>query len=247
MAAASNNYTVRGLVFSYMNRKRMKDMNDYEYLEQLAFEGVRHLDLHHNSNFNVTHHIVSEGMITLPNGYVDYMAVAVEQNGQLIMLALNKHLYNPNIKSVDGDIQYMTPESISSYGDFTFEPHYYRGSWYPALYGIGTGFAAGYFNVDRENGVMYIDGRVSGSEIVLQWVGVADLCSESCIDPKWHETLLAWIDWKVAQGDDRKQNLVQMRKAEYEQQKVQSAMSEMPGLWDFAELISLGTRRGVKQ
>ena len=221
-------------------------MNDYDYLEQLAFEGVRHLNMHHDKTFNVTYHTIQDGMIKLPSGFIDYLLVGAEHNGHLVALTLNPYLYNPTTKTVDGDIQYMTPEQIGSYGSQYYEPHYYRGQYVPTLYAIGTGFAEGYFSIDKENRVAYISDRVNGSQVVMQWVGVADLCGSSAIEPKYHETLLAWMDWKVAEGDDRKYNIVDAKEATFKRRLLESKVSELPGLWDFAELISLGTHRGIK-
>lgn len=221
-------------------------MNDYEYLEQLAFEGVRHLNLHHDNTFNVTYHTVQNGMFQMPAGYADYMMLAAEHNGHLITLALNPSLYNPSTKLIDGDLQYMTPEEIGTYGTYNYEPHYYLGDYIPTKYSIGSGFAAGYYSIDKENRVIYIDERVNGSQVVLQWVGIGDLCGSSAIEPKYHETLLAWLKWKESEDGSMNEGVIDVREQRFKRRLRESKLSELPSLWDFAELISLGTRRGIK-
>lgn len=246
--AQDNVYTVRGVVYSFMNRKRMQTMEHYEFLEQLVFEGVRYLNINSGRHSKVVYLTVTNGIAKLPKDYIDYMAVSVQNGKYLLTLALNPGLYSSPVKKIDQDIEYVNPEDIQgTTNGYTYSAHYHNGQHYPALYSIGSGFAQGYFNIDLENGVMYVDEAVNGSQIVLQYTGHSDLCGESMIDPLYHETLLAWVNWKIAENDERKANMIELRKREFYEQQEVSASHKLPGLWDIAEILALGTHRGIKR
>lgn len=245
--AVDNVYTVRGVVYAFMNRRRMKNMADYEYLEQLAMEGVRYFKMNLDNSLSVKYLSVTNGIAKLPSDYINWQAVSTDVGGMLVTLALNKDLFSSEVNIVDDHLEFMTPENISLADGFTYEPHYYGGEMVPALYSQGSGFAHAYFNINMNNKTIVVTDHVDGSYIVLQYVGMASLCGETMIDPLWHEALIAWIDDKFTRYDDRKIGLVQQKEKQLKNEVEMAVAQGMPSIRDYVELLRIGTHRGIKR
>lgn len=241
----NNSYTIRGVVYSYMNRFGLDGMTQYERLELIAMEGVRHMNIFSDKAVKVRHLTVTNGIAELPGDYIDYQCVAILQNGVLITLGRNDQLLHETERLVDNDVQFVSEDELSQYGSFTFESHISGGEEVTGLFSVGTGFVEGLYTIDTKSRKIFVSQRVSGTRIVLQYIAHEDVCGETFINPMYFEALSSWIDWKANLRDNRL--AVRERKQQFVEDFDLADFNEnMPSIVEIHEAVLRGQRRTPK-
>jgi len=111
----------------------------------------------------------STNLFTLPNDFVDYLKVGMELNGEMWTLGLNEHLVLPRKEACGERIPTSTNAVSIPSGGYAFADHYRNGSLVTGMLGRGGGWNVGYFNIDREERLLSIDGSLPKNELILEY------------------------------------------------------------------------------
>ncbi len=238
-------------MYSAMNRLKKTSTLEYEWFEQLAFEGFRQMEIQSINVVEVKYFTLNdEGYIDMPHNYVNYSKIGFISKGRIINLGLNNAMAlpeglpycetPPHLVDIDADQNYLMPVA--------YVAHWRHNNPTYTTYGYGGGYAEGYYRVDNKNRRIYISDRVPGSEIVMEFVGVGDLCGETYIPAHYEEALRLWLIWQNIENDNRVNGGEKERKKnQYELSYAQAHLnSRTITVQEILDAIYSGQHQGIK-
>lgn len=211
MAHSPGLVTLRYCVMNTLNELGDYSMTWYNKYLQLAIDAFRTLNMKHIQSVKIVYLPVDADMkyVTLPTDYLDYVKVAIPQNGQVWTLTKNDSLLLPrDMECGEPVLNTSRGEGVTldstSWGGYYFTDHFHNGRWVNDLYAIGGGFNTAYFRVDEERGVIQLNGTIPNSEIILEYISSGiDLCGDTFVPVKALDTIKAYIHWKRLEYDPR--------------------------------------------
>ena len=200
----------------------MNDINDYSQhvkarLMQLAFNGFRELNLLSMPNIKVVHATLNDiNCWNFPIDYLYFTKLAINLNGRLYTLTRNDDLMlnraqECGIETLE-TLQADTNCDCFGWG-YSFMPHWYGGSWYPKLYGMGGGINnAGYYRIDNEMRRIQFSSLIPQTDLVIEYKSNGLEPDGSALVPEAYVAALQeYIHWKnieynprVSQGEKQR-------------------------------------------
>ena len=192
--------------------------------------------------------------VELPADYLAYTKIGVlNADGEVATLKrnANKSAYkisdaDRTSNNTDGRIGNLYDSRYWSY------VNYYSGAGYVNLFGNGSMLNdAGQFNIDEEQGLIYLDNSFSYDYIILEYLSDASNDQDFKIPIQIVEATIAFLAWKDIEflASSRKVNMgeKQLRKGNYYNQKRLAKQRVNPiRLWEANSTIRAGQKLVVK-
>lgn len=185
---------IRWVVLSVINRLELPDNQEYERLEQFAFEGWHEFGLKAMPSIQVHRETIgSTGVVHFPQDYVRHTKIGVCINNRVYTLTLNDDICKDK-PQVCGSIS----ESASQEIGYSFVSHYHNGAHVTALYTQGGGInKRGYYSIDHtRRRIILEDLRLSGRELIVEYQSSGKASAQTLVPPLYIEALRYWITWK---------------------------------------------------
>lgn len=106
----------------------------------------------------------------LPEDYIDYTKVGININGEVWTLGLNKHLVKPRKEDCGDRVDNLGVTAHHPGFTYAFHDHYRDGVFVSGLQTVGGGWNTGYFNVDKDERLLIIDGHIPKGEVILEYI-----------------------------------------------------------------------------
>lgn len=200
--------TLEGVVMDYLNDRGIYNLRNYKRYLQWAIRGFTSLSIFNLNTIEVRYLEVSEaGTVVLPDDYIDYTKIGYMLGDSIWTLGLNNNLGLVRDEQVaGGDFDTIkTAGTESAY----FVPHWHMGLYVPALYGAGGGANRAFYRIDKEEGVIQLEGTIpigdghSSGYLVLEYIssGVS-LVGTTFIPKQAWEAMNTFLHWKEAENAD---------------------------------------------
>ena len=195
--------TVKGVVYSVINRRGEGDLNNYQRYKQFALEGLFEMNIKVATCVDVWRGYANNaGIISLPSHYAKYTKVGLDMGGEIWTLGVNPEMINdrtPHICNSDLDTVSTVSENSES---LQFAPHVYRDRYYGAVYGKGGGFNVSYYKEDRKSKRIFINPNITDREIIVEFISTGKQLNDGTIVPVHYiEPLRRWIDKIIAENN----------------------------------------------
>jgi len=139
----------------------------------------------------------------LPSDFMRYSKIALNVGGRLITLGLDPNMSIPTTMEACGFDQMSNP-NVSNQGVF-FIDHTWRGTYYPALFGMGGGFNEAYYRIDPTNTFIQLSNGIEGKDIVLEYLSTGkDVNSQTLVPHYYIEPMRNYIIWQLAEFEPQK-------------------------------------------
>lgn len=242
------------VIYQYIDQARLSNA-DYRRLWTIGVRGVEEMGMDvYGTTKTVKLPINANKTVTLPSDYVGFSKIGIfNQKGEVAALRRNRNLSSYKINQSDR----LTSNTDSSNGntyrlqDLAFV-NYFDGASYINIFGVGSVLnAPGEFDLDEEQGLIYLDNEYSYQYVVLEYMSSPADDVDYKIPVQIREAVLAFIAWKDMEHLPlgRKASLgdKQLRRKEYYNQKRNANLRENPVmLWDANEVIRMGTKLVAK-
>lgn len=163
--------------------------------------------------------------VKLPKDFIDYRAVGVCVNGQMITLSLCEDIcFAHGCDSCGNPISGQTINAINSFNiglpaGYFFLPAWRNGQWVGEQYGIPAGHNyRGYYRFDYANGVIQFSSLLASvTEVVLEYVSSGlNLCGGTNVPYYTTEAITAFIVYQSLRDEEGRQQAKQEYWVEYE-------------------------------
>jgi len=163
-----NTIKLEQAVFSVMNELQETGTERFEYYMQLAIEGYRDISIFDSNIIRVKHIQCNKtGIYNLPSDFISYRKIGILYNGQVWTLTLNNDLSLPRHESCGEQVAeqpYMDNKYVYQYA-----PHYYNGTYYDGMYGMGGGVNVAYYRLDLDTNQLILSPNLVGKEIIMEY------------------------------------------------------------------------------
>jgi hypothetical protein len=192
--------------------------------------------------------------VDLPADYLAYTKIGVlNADGEVATLKRNPNKTAYKIADADRTSN-NTDDGIGDAYDSRFWSYvnYYSGAGYVNLFGNGSMLNdAGEFNIDEEQGFIYLDNDFAYDYIILEYLSDASNDTDFKIPIQIVEATIAFLAWKDIEflASSRKVNMgeKQLRKSNYYNQKRLAKQRVNPiRLWEANSTIRAGQKLVVK-
>lgn len=196
--------TLRQVVMSVLDDKRVYTMEDYDHLLKLAIEGYSDFKMYNLRSIDVVYlRPNSANIVELPPDCIDYSKIGIVMNGQVINLGLNNSIALDRAEKCGQPIHLFNNAAFpTTLGGYYYAPHFYGGRQVDTLYGLGGGFRRGYYRVDLERRQIQLQGDVPRCEIVLEYLS-SGIKPGSVIPLQAFIPLKNWLHWQDIEFDKR--------------------------------------------
>ena len=189
MAETNALVTIDYVVNSYLNWKGIAGSQDYDRYKQILIEGFTDLNIFHTSYYRTMIGTVNDvNMMQLKPDYIDWLSVAVEENGYYYELDFNdKIITEPSILAASPTYEdHMSVRDVEGY-QYTRKRRNLRGE----------------FNIDKVNRVITFVGDFKGRRIYLLYSSSGVPTSGDVYVPRELVTVLrTYLDWQIKMADD---------------------------------------------
>ena len=188
----------------YKNRTPNRVLPEFNLL-QLAVDGFRELNIISldQTNIKVKDIAVENGIVPMPDDYIQYTKVGVAAGNKLWTLTVNTELLPPEKKYNECGVSYEEARSGKKTTEegWHFVPHVDKnGIVSGGMYALGGGWnSKGYFKEDFENRRFLLD-QVSSDVIVLEYKS-SGVSIDSYVPDVAVEALIAWLRWQESMAD----------------------------------------------
>jgi hypothetical protein len=160
------------------------------------------LNMYHRSSIEVAYLTPNAANVCeLPQDFIDYTKIGIASCGKLWTLTLNEDLITPTREKCGLPIsEVCTGDSEIDWG-YQFAPHYNRGQFVGALFGMGGGFNYAYYKVDKNRRQIILDGAVPNGEIVLEYKSSGITGPQTVVPREAVPVLRAYAHWKRVEFD----------------------------------------------
>ena len=242
------------VIYQYIDQARLSNA-DYRRLWTIGVRGVEEMGMDvYGTTKTVKLTINANKTVTLPSDYIGFSKVGIfNQKGEVSTLRRNKNLSSYKINQTDR----LTSNTDNSTGntyrlqDLAFV-NYFDGARYVNIFGTGSVLnAAGEFDIDEEQGLIYLDNEFGYDYVVLEYLSSPEDDADYKIPVQIRESVLAFIAWKDIEhlplGRRASLGDKQLRRKEYYNQKRNANLRENPVmLWDANEVIRMGSKLVAK-
>lgn len=199
--------TLDQIVDGYLARSRDYNESDYDYILNIAKDGLIYLNIFHIQGLNVVHlRFDDKKTLPWPSDMVDYSKIGISINGRLWNLSVDESLLESN-ESCQCPCDITEVGSVSETeitSGFYYAPHYYQGKYYPRLFGLGGGWNENYVKIDRKNRKFIFEDKVLNGEIVLEYKSTGIKTNGQTLVPaQAFEVLRQYIHYSVGEFDDK--------------------------------------------
>jgi hypothetical protein len=207
---------VRGIIHDDLGRD---SLHSYDRLLGFALRGVKKIAFDAARGVKtVSIDLLPNKTIQLPDDYVDYVKIGIQQGDKVLTFTCNNDLALLRPTERDGET-FNTPEDAPKIGEGVWFYNYFDGTHTGRIYGYGSGRnPIGYFRVDREKCNIAFSGDVEASCIYMEYItnGLSCDCNTT-IHPFFEETLIAWILWHYHKSKDNI-SLARMEETRYKEE-----------------------------
>jgi len=162
--------------------------------------------------------------VKLPKDFVDYRAVGVCINGQMVTLTLCEdiclaHGCDSCGNPISGQTQTDLPKGVEPLAlGYFFLPAWRNGQWVGEQYGIPAGQnLRGYYRFDYNAGVIQLSSVFPATEIVLEYTSSGkNLCGQTNVPDYTTEAITAFIVWHSLTDDEGRETARRDYLVEYE-------------------------------
>ncbi len=232
-----NFYTVKGIVYSVINRRGESDLANYERYKQFALEGLQRMNMKLSLCIDVWRGYANDaGIIALPHHYAKYTKIGLDMNGEIWTLGVNPDMVSEKTPHIC-DSNLATTSALETDDTVLFAPHVYKGSYYGAVYGKGGGFNISYYKEDRNNKTIKINPLITDKEIVVEFQSTGgDMNDGTVVPAHYAEALRLWIDKIISQYNPTEAlGSKQMKDLLFDHELKDATIASMS--WNFDELI----------
>lgn len=236
------------------------NFNRFARFLQIGLSGLREQNMDVSGVATVAElNVKDNDTVILPSNYINYIRIAVCNNGNLSELGLNGnmclnrtadncgdliHTTNNNSQTISGDNFLVGGGAWEMYAD-----NFRNGEATGRFFGLGGGGNRnGYYRIDKEMGVIQL-GRTSATTIVLEYLAdISKVDGKYSVHPYLVETIKAWMWWKYIQrNSSRNANEKQMAERDYYLARRQSkARFSSSTLAEWSEALRLANKQVVK-
>ena len=219
----SSHKSISYVVMNYLNESGDFTMQNYKRYLQMVCDKLRQLYLYDLNQVKVVYlKPNAANIVQLPDDFVDYTKIGIMVGNRLWTLTLNNNIVPPRNIECGLDVR-VTNSGLSTFpaGGYYFIDHWWGDRFITGLYGLGGGLNTAYYNIDKENRTLLLDGVIYTGEVVLEYktdgIGEGTPVPAQAIEPlKRHlDFLKRWHDPRV--GISEKQLAKQLaNEAEHE-------------------------------
>lgn len=252
---SSHAFSIRAVVYRVINELRLQDTSDYEYLEQIAFDGYRKMQLESMDSICVKYFDIPTTLqVPLPAGYVRYTKIGIVSNGRVLLLGHDMGMALPEGVQVCGkpihEVDVLDDYQVTTqYGGMYFYPHHYNGTLQSALFGVGGGFKEEYYRIDTKNRQIIFSNEIPATQAVMEYIGTGDLCGDTIVPPHYVYPLMEYIFWRRIENDRR----VSLGEKQRRKQEYLVALDDAdriqwePTIDELMDAVYSGTHQGIKR
>lgn len=165
--------TIDEVVADLQYRGQDYSVTNYDYWYNLCIKGIQKMNIFNLRTSSVAYlQVGSTNIIELPDDYIDYIQVGyVDPQGVFHTLTLDTNIF-PFSHETCGEDTSRTLAAQKAVTPTLFvagSPYVLYGGYMRTPYALTGGYNIGYYNIDRQNGKMYVSGLVQGTAIVLEY------------------------------------------------------------------------------
>lgn len=242
------------VIYQYIDQARLNS-SDFRRLWTIGVRGVEEMGMDvHGTTKTVKLMVNDNKTVNLPSDYIGFSKAGIfNAKGEVATLRRNRNLTSYKINQTDRLEDNTDTSNAETYRlqDLAYI-NYYDGSGYVNIFGVGSVLnAPGEFDVDEEQGILYLDNNYEYNYIVLEYMSSPADDVDYKIPVQIREAVLAFIAWKDIEhlplGRRASLGDKQLRRKEYYNQKRLANLRENPiMLWDANEVIRMGTKLVAK-
>jgi hypothetical protein len=127
-------------------------------------------------------------IVSLPTDFIDYVRIGRALNGRIITLSLNPDMVMPYDEVCALPVNNDTTAAL----------------WMPTVSqpGLGGGYNYANYRVDKRERRIIFEGVIPGAECYLEYLSTGiSLSEKTFIDRRAVETILAFLDWQMAENE----------------------------------------------
>lgn len=243
--------TLKDIVDDVLVEAGTYDESEYLRYLKVAIRGFTRLNILHIADIKVAYLPISDiNTVSLPSDYVSYSKIGININGDIWTLGLNDKMAFARTESCGlriNELANVTDTNTYFDSRIFFSNHYRDGTYVTNLFGLGGGLNTAYYRIDKEYGVIQLQGSVPQSEIVLEYVSNGISENGSTIVPiQAREAMIAWVQWKTTPRDQNNKRLAAKNEYLEEVEELRSFES-IPTLDELMDAIYAGYKQSPKR
>lgn len=220
----------------------------YEKILQLTINGYMELNFTDVITEVKTATLVvnNQNVAPLPKDYISYISIALETEGRIVPLTLNRNIALPNVESCGEYVRTTTTNTNQQFDDTVSTDAYLNG--YGSTYTVGGGFNAAYYRIDEVNKqIVFLQHKVQGLTIILDYKGSgltgANIIPRSCVP-----ALRSYVQWRLVKNDQKSTGIdrEEARQEWLRERTKQYARTHAFTMSEFLDLRYENTHRGLK-
>jgi hypothetical protein len=242
------------VIYQYLDQSKQTNA-EFRRLWTIGVRGVEEMGMDVYGTPKTAKLVVNANKtVNLPSDYVGFSKVGVfNAYGEVSTLRRNKNMSSYKINQTDRITSNIDNTTGNTYRlqDLAYV-NYFDGARYVNIFGAGSVLnSAGQFDVDEEQGLIYLNNEFPFSYVVLEYLSSPADDVDYKIPIQIREAILAFIAWKDIEhlplGRRASLGDKQLRRKEYYNQKRNANIRENPvALWDANEVIRMNTKLAVK-
>lgn len=242
------------VIYQYLDQSKQTNA-EFRRLWTVGVRGVEEMGMDVYGTTKTAKLVVNANKtVNLPSDYVGFSKVGVfNAYGEVSTLRRNKNMSSYKINQTDRTTSNTDNTTGNTYRlqDLAYV-NYFDGARYVNIFGAGSVLnSAGQFDVDEEQGLIYLDNEFPFSYVVLEYLSSPADDVDYKIPLQIREAVLSFIAWKDIEhlplGRRASLGDKQLRRKEYYNQKRNANLRENPvTLWDANEVIRMNTKLAVK-
>jgi hypothetical protein len=242
------------VIYQYLDQSKQTNA-EYRRLWTVGVRGVEEMGMDVYSTPKTAKLVVNANKtVTLPSDYIGFSKVGVfNADGEVATLKRNRNLSSYKINQADRTDSNTDNTTGNTYRlqDLAFV-NYFDGARYVNIFGAGAVLnGAGSFDIDEEQGILYLDNEYSHDYVVLEYLSSPADDVDYKIPVQIREAVLAFIAWKDIEhlplGRRASLGDKQLRRKEYYNQKRLANLRENTfSLPEANEVIRLGQKLVVR-
>ena len=242
------------VIYQYLDQSKQTNA-EFRRLWTVGVRGVEEMGMDVYSTPKTVKLVVNANKtVNLPSDYIGFSKVGVfNAQGEVSTLRRNRNLSSYKINQSDRTSSNTDNTTGNTYRlqDLAYV-NYFDGARYVNIFGAGAVLhSAGTFDIDEEQGLIYLDNEYSHDYVVLEYLSSPADDVDYKIPIQIREAVLAYIAWKDIEhlplGRRASLGDKQLRRKEYYNQKRLANLREnIVSITEANEVIRLGQKLVVK-
>lgn len=178
-------------VKSYMNRKGIKSLSEYERFMQIIIEYMTELNIFNVMSFETVYFTLNEvGLYKMPPDMVDYVRIGIVYNGEIWEFTRNNNIaFGKNALCGIGR------------GNSAAMKNNLNPIWH--TYSTPGGFNFGTYRVDKKRREIQFGGNIAGKELIMEYTSTGvSIDEENYIPRTLVRPLQTYLDWQLKVMND---------------------------------------------